>query len=60
MPSPASHIRAKVKQMLDEGTLTLGEILEPKQYKRFILQKGEIIEETFTLSFRSEKPFKRA
>ena len=28
VPSPASHIRAKVKQMLDEGTLTLGEILD--------------------------------
>ena len=38
--------------MLDEGTLTLGEILEPKQYKRFILQKGEIIEETFTVDGR--------
>ena len=52
MPSPASRIRAKVKQMLDEGTLTLDEILEPKQYKRFILQMGEIIEETLTVDGR--------
>ena len=37
----ANTIRKKVKQMLVEGTLKIGEILEPKQYKRFILRKGE-------------------
>ena len=52
VPDSANTIRKKVKQMLDEGTLKIGEILEPKQYKRFILRKGEIVEETFTVNGR--------
>ena len=52
VPDSANTIRKKVKQMLYEGTLKIREILEPKQNKRFILRKGEIVEETFTVNGR--------
>ena len=52
VPSSADNIRKKVRDMLNEGKLKLGELLEPKQYKRFILRKGEIVEEIFTVNGR--------
>ena len=48
----ASQLKKQVQKLIDDGKLKLGEALEPKQFKRLVLRKGEIVEEIFTISGR--------
>ena len=48
-PSPAFKLRQKVQCMLENGELTTGTPIQPRTYKRVVLKKGEIKEDTFTV-----------